>query len=336
MVRSGSAALAVLAGSLSAQSFFAQSLFAPKKVVRDWAKYPAIVQIDTSEDIFAIGDVHGDYDRLVKLLRAAGIAGSDGQANWKAGQAVLIFTGDLIDKGPHSLQVLQLAESLQKAAAIHGGRVIVLMGNHEAEFLADPTEKKVREFARDLQSAGLKPADVAVCRGDVGRFLCSLPFGARAGDWFFSHAGNTGGRTISQLSADIEAGVDLDGFGSRQLLDANSMLEARIGQEGPGGESWFEAEGKQHSRQVLSRYTAALGVSHLVQGHQHQKIRFEDGQQRNAGQVFQWHGLLFLIDAGMSAGVGDSQGAVLHILRGGSQAVAISADGTKTGIWKRD
>ena len=311
---------------------------AESKVARDWSKYPAIVQIDTDEDIFAIGDVHGDYDRLVKLLVTAKIIerpASPETVKWTAGKAVLVFTGDMIDKGPHSLRVVQLAAALRKAAAGNGGQVVTLMGNHEAEFLADSTEKKVRDFAQDLRGAGLMPADVASCHGDVGQFLCSLPFAARVDDWFFSHGGNTGGRTIPQLTADFENGVGKEGFGSRQLVDANSMLEARLSGDAPGKASWFDAEKPQrNAEQLLARYTAALGVNHLVQGHQHQSIRFEDGQQRNTGQIFQWHGLLFLIDVGMSEGVGDSQGAVLHIgHKNGEEASAIYADGTENRIW---
>ena len=99
---------------IGSQAAFAQTAAAQNKIVRDWAKYPAIVQIDTNEDIFAIGDVHGDYDRLVKLLTAAriiegGNAGAQ-KAAWIAGRAVLVFTGDLIDKGPHSLQVIRLVQ----------------------------------------------------------------------------------------------------------------------------------------------------------------------------------------------------------------------------------
>jgi hypothetical protein len=312
---------------------------AESKIARDWAKYPAIVQIDTSEDIFAIGDVHGDYDRLVKLLAAAKIIerpASPEAVHWTAGKAILVFTGDLIDKGPHSLEVVRLTASLRTAAARSGGQVVTLMGNHEAEFLADPTEKKVKDFAQDIRAAGLMPKEVAACRGDVGQFLCSLPFGARVDDWFFSHGGNTGGRTISQLTADFQNGVDKDGFGSPQFVDANSMLEARIGEEGPGGKSWFAIESPQRSAErLLSGYVSALGVNHLVQGHQHQKIVFEDGQQRRAGQMFQWRGLLILIDVGMSEGVGVSQGAVLHIRHhNGEEAFAIDADGTATSLWK--
>jgi hypothetical protein len=312
---------------------------ARNKIARDWAKYPAIVQIDTREDIFAIGDVHGDYDRLVKLLAAAKIIERPADPNavkWIAGKTVLVFTGDLIDKGPHSLKVVKLAASLRKAAAVSGGQVVTLMGNHEAEFLADPTEKKVQDFARDIRGAGLMPKEVAACRGDVGQFLCSLPFGARVDDWFFSHGGNTAGRTIAQLTADFENSVAKDGFGSPQLLDANSMLEARIGEEGPGGKAWFDIDKPQRTaEQLLSSYVGALGVNHLVQGHQHQKIVFQDGQQRSAGRMFQWRGLLFLIDVGMSEGVGDSHGAVLRIRhKNGEEAFAIDADGTETSLWK--
>ena len=169
----------------------------------------------------------------------------------------------------------------------------------------------------------------------MGQFLCSLPFGARVDDWFFSHGGNTGGRTIPQLARDFESGVATDGFGSRQLVDANSMLEARLGEEGPGGKSWFEVESPRRSaEQLLARYAAALGVKHLVQGHQHQTVHFDDGQTRDAGHIFQWDGLIFLIDVGMSEGIGGSQGAVLRIRHSKSEeAVAIAADGKETSIW---
>jgi hypothetical protein len=271
------------------------------------------------------------------LLAAAKIIEPD-TGGWIAGKAVLVFTGDLIDKGPHSLQVLRLAAALCKAAATHGGRVVTLMGNHEAEFLADPTEKKVRDFAQDLRAAGLTPAHVAACGEDVGRFLCSLAFGARVDDWFFSHGGNTGGRTISQLTADFQNGVAKDGFGSQELISANSMLEARVGAEGPGGKSWFEVESPQRTgQQLLAAYAAALGVKHLVQGHQHQTVLFEDGERRDAGRIFQWHGVIVFIDVGMSQGVGDSQGAVLHIRhKNGEEASVIDAYGAERSLWKGD
>ena len=181
----------------------------------------------------------------------------------------------------------------------------------------------------------MKADDVRSCNGEVGQFLCSMPFAARVNGWFFSHAANTDGRTLPQLIADLQGAVDQDGFGTKQLIGENSLLEARIGPAGPGAKSWFDVETPaKNSEQLLSRYAAALGVAHFVEGHHHGAVSFDDGAQRQAGEMFQRYGLLFLIDTGMSRDVGDSTGAILHIRTGNLQeATAICADGKRTAIW---
>ena len=83
-------------------AYYACASAAP--VSRDWRAHPAIVEVDTAEPVFAVGDVHGDYVRLVRLLRAAELI--DSQAHWTAGKSVLVLTGDLIDKGPRPVDVL--------------------------------------------------------------------------------------------------------------------------------------------------------------------------------------------------------------------------------------
>jgi Calcineurin-like phosphoesterase len=310
----------------------------PHKVERDWAKYPPVVQIDTREDIFVVGDVHGDYDHLVRVLRAANIIGRQpGRANdvnWIAGKAVVVFIGDMIDKGTESLKVLLFVRALREAAIHQGGQVIVLLGNHEARFLADPGNEKARNFVKELREANIDAAEVAACHGDLGQFLCSLPFAARVRDWFFAHAGDTNGRNIDALAAEIRKGVDRDGFGSPQVVGKGSILEADLARKA-GSRPWLEPEGRTRSeRQVLADYTSALGVTHIVQGHEPGKIVFADGTSRKSGEMFQRYGILFLADTGMSKGVGKSEGAVLRIKEdNGQEAVAICADGTKTTIW---
>jgi hypothetical protein len=304
---------------------------------RDWKSAPAIVQIDTQADIFAMGDVHGDYQRLAELLAGAGLIGavppSPGRPVWTGGQAVLVFTGDLVDKGPDAVGVLTFLRALQPAAAASGGRVVVLMGNHEAEFLAAPAAKD-RDFPGQLSKAGLKPGDVAACKGEIGRFLCALPFGARVNDWFFSHAGNTDGRSLPRLATDLESDVGRHGFGAPQLSDPNSILEARIGERGPNGRAWFEAGGSRlPADRLLAAYADALGVRHIVEGHHHAATHFPDGEDRQLGEMFNWRGELFLIDTGMSRDIGDSAGALLHIRSAQKNAAAVCADGRETPIW---
>jgi hypothetical protein len=303
-------------------------------VDRDWLRNPAVVQVDTSSDIFAIGDAHSDYARLAAVMHAAGlISGVPKQpedVKWSAGSAVLVVTGDMIDKGPRAIDVLSLLHSLQASALAKGGRVIVLAGNHEAEFLADPAAPKGESFANQLKAKGIRPSEVASCKTGIGEFLCALPFAARVNDWFFSHAGNSGGRTLAQLATDLQTGVMKDGFASKQLIGNGSVLESRLNIK--DGQPWIDAHlPDQTEKQLLSANAAALGVKHIVEGHVPSQVRFSDGAVREPGEMFQIFGMLFLIDTGMSEGVNESHGAVLHITS--KDATAICPDGKRTLLW---
>ncbi|HLQ89633.1 MAG TPA: metallophosphoesterase [Xanthobacteraceae bacterium] len=311
---------------------------------RDWAAYPAIVQLDTSEDIFAVGDPHGDPKRLAGVLAAAklidGAPISPNQVKWAGGRSVLVVTGDLIDKGTNSIAVIMLLRALQSDAETHGGRVIITMGNHEAEFLATPLGGKTNEFSFELRAAGMNPEEVANCSGDIGQFLCGLPIAARVNDWFFSHAGNTGNRTMQQLSAAIEAGFTKDGFATEELVGKNSILEARLNKRGPGGLPWFQdGKASTNPQRLLAKYVATLGVKHLVQGHQYNAVKFPDGKNRKEERFFQYYGLLFLIDTGMSEGIEDSEstGGALRITgsAGDQKAIVICANGKQTTLWSK-
>ena len=96
--------------------------------------------------IVAVGDVHGDIDQFIKVLRAAEVIDKDNQ--WIAGKAHLVQTGDVVDKGPDSRKAMDLLMDLEKQADKAGGKVHVLIGNHEAMVVrgecrySDPGEAK--------------------------------------------------------------------------------------------------------------------------------------------------------------------------------------------------
>lgn len=307
---------------------------------RDWAKYPAVVEIDTKHDIYAVGDPHGDYDRLVSVLTAAkiipGDPGPPQKVKWRAGKAVLVCTGDLIDKGNQSLRVIALLRALQTEAGQAGGRVVVTMGNHEAYFLAKPTpdNKKAVEFLAELKAQGVQPQDVAAGKDrlGVGVFLRHLPFAARVNDWFFAHAGNTHGKTLRQLQAALQKDVDAHGFAAQVLQDKRSLLEARLHPQ-----PWWQQDNDTPAagRNRLAGYVKALGVKHLVIGHQPGAVTFDKATVRPRGQMFQaYDGLIFLIDVGMSRAVGFSDGAVLHIHNGKQgRATAIYPTAPPKPLW---
>lgn len=84
----------------------------------------------TPARIVAVGDLHGDYSAWRDIAGAAGVIGSQGQ--WTGGRTTLVQVGDVVDRGPDSLKIIRELMRLQKEAPRQGGRVIVLVGNHEA------------------------------------------------------------------------------------------------------------------------------------------------------------------------------------------------------------
>ncbi len=81
--------------------------------------------------IVAIGDVHGDYDAFVSLLRTAKLI--DNGTSWTGGTAHLVLPGDYIDRGKDSRKVLDLLMALEPRAEKADGRAThALLGNHEA------------------------------------------------------------------------------------------------------------------------------------------------------------------------------------------------------------
>lgn len=170
---------------------------------RLWSRSPSISQPSTQagERIYAIGDVHGRFDLLARLLQKIEDHHS---ALPSPQQAHVVILGDMIDRGPDSAAVLN---HLYKAQT-QNPDIIVLLGNHEDLMLRALAKQPglLRAWLRiggdaTLRSFGIEPPEPSeisvdfvdsVLRripGDIRNWLSSLPVSARSGDYFFCHAG---------------------------------------------------------------------------------------------------------------------------------------------------
>ena len=71
-----------------------------------------------------IGDVHGQFDKLVGLLSYMGYRETAG--TWRHPSRSAVFVGDIIDRGPKQLATIDLVRGMVEA-----GSAQCVLGNHE-------------------------------------------------------------------------------------------------------------------------------------------------------------------------------------------------------------
>jgi len=97
----------------------------------------------------AISDWHGDVQRARELLKDAQYI--DDQGHWIAGESNLVILGDLVDRGPQGAEAIEFAMKLEQEATAHGGKVIVLTGNHDVFTVAATRMIKDTNLESELQ-----------------------------------------------------------------------------------------------------------------------------------------------------------------------------------------
>ena len=97
------------------------------------AAWPREWRFDDVDRVVAIADIHGAYDAMVETLQNASVL--DSKLSWAGGTTNLVIVGDILDRGPQSRAVMDLLMRLEGQAESAGGRVHVLIGNHESMIL---------------------------------------------------------------------------------------------------------------------------------------------------------------------------------------------------------
>jgi len=196
-----------------------------------------------SQRVVAVGDIHGDLNAFIGILQRAQLI--DPTNRWSGAKAILVQTGDMLDRGPNARGVMDLLMSLQKDAPRQGGKVIVLMGNHEAmniygdlryvtsndyaSFANDgPEARKRKNDSSSSQPAGfIERCEALSPEGKYGKWLRSLPAIANVNDSIFLHGGihpDLAARSVDELNEAIA--TEIKGFDAFKQF----MVDKKIAQ----------------------------------------------------------------------------------------------------------
>jgi serine/threonine protein phosphatase 1 len=167
---------------------------------------------DKGDRVYAIGDVHGRYDLLRALLDKIG---AHSESAPPAQSMHVILLGDLVDRGPDSLKVLNFVRGVQQRTS----NLVVLAGNHEETMVralaGEPGllqawlriggRETLRSFGFEAPESPLDyPAFLEHVRQSLPPGLLDwvrgLPLTAESGDYFFCHAGVRPGVSLRKQS----------------------------------------------------------------------------------------------------------------------------------------
>lgn len=262
------------------------------------------------ERVVAVGDIHGDYDQLVAVLKSAGLI--DDRTNWAGGKTHLVQTGDVLDRGPASRQCMDLLMKLEKQAAEAGGYMHALIGNHEAmNVYGDLRYVPAAEYANFRDEDSEKTREAALKKEhprDRAQWEAAHPLGyfeqreayspkGIYGKWILTHD------AVIKIndSLFVHGGISAR-YAPAKLKDINQRIREELKQVPPAPDSlvkdvdgplWYRglAQGDDSIEPVLQKALKNYGVERIVMGHT---------PNSDAVITSRFDGRVLLIDIGLS------------------------------------
>ena len=229
----------------------------------------SILEFQGDFPVVATSDFHGQYDVMMSLLKNNGVVNN--KLQWSFGRGHFVITGDVFDRGDKVTEILWFLYRLEKEAEIAGGKLHLLLGNHEVMVLNGDLRylhPKYVEVATKLN----QPFEQLYGKGTVlGDWLRSKPVLVKINNMLFAHGGFHPSlaqekRTLKSINnvfksnlVKSELAKPREGWG-KYLHKSNGPIWYR---------GYFKDDGA--SAQEIDLLLEHFDISHLVVGHTSQK-----------------------------------------------------------------
>jgi len=150
--------------------------------------------------IFATSDIEGNYHAFTKLLIGNGV--TDEKLNWSYGSNHLVLVGDMVDRGSFVTQVLWLIYKLDKQAALVGGEVHFILGNHDIMCMKGDDRYAADKYLDVARLMKISYKDLFGEDAEIGRWMRTKNSIEKIGDYIFVHGGIS--TDVLNLSLSIE------------------------------------------------------------------------------------------------------------------------------------
>ncbi len=218
------------------------------------------------ENLIAISDIHGQYDVLVKLLKQYKVI--DNKYNWSFGDGHLVVLGDILDRGPNVTESLWLIYRLEKQANKAGGKVHVLLGNHELMVLNNDLRYIHPKYIKTAQLMGTTYYQLYTKNTFIGRWLRTKPVIVTINDMLFVHAGISPEFVVWKFTPEKANKLFINnivGHNWNTILE-NKDLTFLMSNDGPiWYRGYFESPNlnEQKVQEILNHFSS----NHIIVGH---------------------------------------------------------------------
>ncbi|ORX42561.1 Metallo-dependent phosphatase [Piromyces finnis] len=271
--------------------------------------------------LVAIGDIHGDYNKLISVMRHAKLI--DSKDKWIAKNTILVQTGDLIDRGNDIKEILEFLRHLQSQVSKYDSVMYLLLGNHEINNLQGQYQFTSEGDITTFNSMKNREKFFSV-NGKYGRMLRGeMDVMVAVNDSLFAHAGvsstyaEQGIDAINERIRDIL--INVPSFDEMCTLSKNNITNPIYtepvlnDQNGPLTTRSFANDSEDKICSDLEKTLAITKTKRMVIGHNVQE--YGEIQTRCDDK-------LILIDLGMSSCYGNYFG-YLEILNDKNEVWAI-------------
>ncbi|RKP10724.1 Metallo-dependent phosphatase-like protein, partial [Thamnocephalis sphaerospora] len=249
--------------------------------------------------VVAVGSLHGDMSAALSVLRMAGVIDDGGK--WAGGShTVLVQTGNVIDYGPDTKDLLTLFPRLVQEANRAGGRVMQLLGRHELmNMLGDL--RFVRERSDEFLTSDSRATTFSPT-GYLGFRLFNLPAVHQIGDTIFAHGGILPAWATKNIYAINRLVADgLISYTNKLKNDASAVRPPILDTTGPLQCDGYMEGATAPACSILEHTLSRMGVKRMVIGSSLQ----ENGTIRS-----QCNGQLFSVNVGISSAIRGNKAAL--------------------------
>ena len=220
----------------------------------------------TDAPVAVTSDLEGNLDYFLRWGIDTGVLNAAG--NWDFGGGHLVIAGDMFDRGRYVYDLLWFLYDLEQQAEAYGGKVHILLGNHEQYAFIGLIKSVEAEHLWAIEQ--MMPYPLALRNATVlGQWLRTKPVMTKINNVLYMHGGISelvlkSGKTIEELNAL-----------NREALDNYSEISDDVFALTHGNHSLTQYRGYAHAMEyypeadqsLIDRTKQQFGVDYLVVGH---------------------------------------------------------------------